>query len=294
MRASPHPVLSRLGFDAGDRVAIVHADDVGLCQATLPAFADLLDAGLVSSGSVMVPAPAFPAAVDFARAHPEADLGVHLTITSEWPACRWGPLTTPDPRSGLLDGDGAFPATSAELAGADPEAVGIEIEAQVARAEAAGIDVTHLDVHMLTLLSPRLLPLYRDLAARRRLPVPVLRPLPETLPPFPADGNGEALGLAGGPEEGLGICDLWVVLRLKQPEERIEQAKRLFKALPPGLTHVSIHPAVDTPELRALASDWRCRVADYEAFVSAELRRFVAGLGVRVVGYGALRGAASL
>ena len=121
---------------------------------------------------------------------------------------------------------------------------------------------------MLSLLAPRLLPAYRELAARRRLPAPVLRPLPETLEPFPAHGAGEAVGLAGGPEEGLGVCDLWVVLRLKRPEERIEQAKRLFEALPPGLTHISIHPAVDTPELRALASDWPCRVADYEAFTS--------------------------
>jgi hypothetical protein len=63
----------------------------------------------------------------------------------------------------------------------------------------------------------------------------------------------------------------------------------MFEALPPGLTHFVLHPAVDTPELRAITPDWPSRVADYQAFSSRELREYVRRSGVQVIGYGELR-----
>jgi hypothetical protein len=69
--------LKKLGYSPDDRVAIVHADDVGMCQASLSAFIDLVEFGLVSSGSTIVPCPWFPSVVDFCRANPEVDMGVH-------------------------------------------------------------------------------------------------------------------------------------------------------------------------------------------------------------------------
>jgi hypothetical protein len=80
-----------------------------------------------------------------------------------------------------------------------------------------------------------------------------------------------------------------VMLPLDQPADRVEQAKRAFDTLPPGLTHFIIHPAQDTPELRAITPDWQSRVADYQAFTSSELRSYVEGSGLHVVGYRALR-----
>jgi predicted glycoside hydrolase/deacetylase ChbG (UPF0249 family) len=153
----PNPLLRALGFAETDRVAIVHADDIGMCQASVAAFAELADAGLVTSGAVMMPCGWAPAAAAWARAHPATDIGVHLTLTSEWDAYRWGPLSTRDPASGLLDADGYFPRTTAAVQAADPEAATRELEAQVARALAAGIDVTHVDTHMGAVNHPRLI-----------------------------------------------------------------------------------------------------------------------------------------
>jgi hypothetical protein len=99
----PNPVLRKLGFADDDRVVIIHADDIGMCQATMSAFADLVDFGLISSGAVMVPCPWFPQAAAYCRQHPLVDLGVHLTLTSEWDGYRWGPVSTRDPASGLID-----------------------------------------------------------------------------------------------------------------------------------------------------------------------------------------------
>ena len=93
----PNPVLKKLGFSPGDRVVIIHTDDIGLCQATVDAFADLFDFGLISSGAMMVPCPWFFEAAAFARTHPAADLGVHLTLTCEYERYRWGPLSTRNP-----------------------------------------------------------------------------------------------------------------------------------------------------------------------------------------------------
>jgi len=95
--------LQALGFDARDRVLIIHADDVGMCQVILSGLVNLFDCGLVSSASVMVPCPWFQQAAAICRDHPTIDMGVHLTLNSEWPLYRWGPISTRDPGSGLMD-----------------------------------------------------------------------------------------------------------------------------------------------------------------------------------------------
>ena len=99
----PNPALKKLGFSENERLVIIHVDDIGMCQASVAAFADLWDFGLVSSGAVMVPCPWFLEAAKYASQHPQADLGVHLTLNCEWDTYRWGPLSTCDPQTGLLD-----------------------------------------------------------------------------------------------------------------------------------------------------------------------------------------------
>ena len=143
-----NPVLRKLGFSAGDRVVIVHADDVGMCHATVPAFFELATGGLVSAGSVMVPCPWFREAAAEARRNPEADLGVHLTLTSEWENYRWGPVANRDCTSGLADATGCFFRAPALMDRPDPNVVLQEMRSQVHRAHDVGIDVTHIDCHM--------------------------------------------------------------------------------------------------------------------------------------------------
>src|SRR3954463_10603061 len=103
-----NPALKKLGFDEHDRVLIIHTDDIGMCQATLPAYENLLHAGLISSASAMVPCPWFPETARFCRGHPDVDMGVHLTLNSEWDTYRWGPISTRDTASGMLDEQGYF------------------------------------------------------------------------------------------------------------------------------------------------------------------------------------------
>ena len=119
------PTLAeRLGFAPGDRVAVVHADDIGMCHAANVGAFDALANGVVSCGSIMVPCPWFREAAALARANPVCDLGVHLTLNSEWEQYRWGPVAGRDRVPSLVDEQGYLPRTQIEVVrSAKPEHV---------------------------------------------------------------------------------------------------------------------------------------------------------------------------
>jgi hypothetical protein len=294
---TPNPVLRRLGLSSDDRAVIIHADDLGMCQATLAGLEELLDAGIVSSGAIMVPCPWFRAAARFAVEHPRADLGVHLTLTCEWTTYRWGPVSTVDPASGLLDAEGYFPATSrAVQQTGDPAAAAREIEAQVERAAGAGIALTHVDTHMGAVASPRFMESYVHSALRHGLPPMLPRTDEQGWRQLSHDHAGGSLDGDAIPrvmslmqsleERGVPLIDALSGMSLgSDPALRMEEAKTALAALKPGVTHFIIHPALDTPELRAIAADWACRAADCATFAKRELRDFIRSQGIHVIGY---------
>lgn len=288
-----NPFLKRLGFGPADRVVIIHADDFGMCQATIPAVTELFAAGLLSSAAIMLPCPWSLAAAEYCRANPQADVGVHTTLTAEWQQYRWGPISTREPDSGMLDAEGYFPHGCAELwAKADPVAVAAELAAQLDRALALGVDVTHIDSHMGAVFDLRLLPGYLDLAQARNLPAMFPRMDGAQLGQLGITGPAAAAILSKQAEleaQGAPLVDAIVGMPLDRSADRIGEAQRLFAGLPAGLTHFILHPAVDTPELRALAPDWQGRVADYKAFCSSELREYVRSSGIQVIGYREIR-----
>jgi predicted glycoside hydrolase/deacetylase ChbG (UPF0249 family) len=265
-------------------VVIVHADDVGMCTATVDAFVELGGAnGLTSSGSVMVPCPAFSDAAARAGRLRDLDVGVHLTLTSEWDHCRWGPVAALEPSSGLLDDDGCFHRNQDQWTHVDPDATRTEMGAQVDRAIAAGLDLTHLDCHMFSMLRPEVIAHYVALGFERQLPVLMTRQ-----PQWVAALTGPAI--AEWEARGLPVFDHLREMPPDEPASRwLDVTKRLFDELPPGLTYLITHPATDTPELRYVASDWEQRVADYMTFGSRELVDHVRWSGVQVVGWRPLR-----
>ncbi len=289
----PNPALKRLGFADTDRVVIIHADDIGMCQSTITAFADLTDFGLVSSAAVMAPCPWFPAIVAYCRDHPGLDVGVHLTLNCEWYVYGWAPLSTADPASGLIDGRGCMWRTRREtLKHAQPTAVAAEADAQIKRVLDAGIDATHIDSHMFSIIAPPFVQSYIDLAHRYRLPAFAFRPSSERFARAAAGGDtGGDLApyLRQMEEAGIPLFDYADFMPLDSHMDRVEVAKERLSRLPPGLSYFILHPSADTPEIRAIAPDYRSRVADYQAFLSPALRDFVRDQGIHVIGYRALR-----
>jgi predicted glycoside hydrolase/deacetylase ChbG (UPF0249 family) len=257
------------------------------------AYAELSATGLVSSGAVMVPCPWFLEVAAYCRAHPEADMGVHLTLTSEWQTYRWGPISTRDPASGLLDGQGYFWHRSEQTQDrADPGAVSVELAAQIARALDAGIDVTHVDAHMGAATHPKLVKDYVDLAVTHRVPVMLARETQagyERLGLAPEAAKAASDQIRSFEEMGLPLIDHIRDIDLKDTGERIALVKQVIDTLESGITHLLCHPSVDTPELRAITPDWCCRVGDYLVLQTEELRDYISRAGVHMIGYRALR-----
>src|SRR5438270_361375 len=127
-----NPILQELGFLPNDRVVVVHADDIGMCHSTVPAIDELMAFGLVTSASAMVPCPWFLEVAAWHQRNPQFDLGIHLTLTSEWDRYRWGPISTRAESSGLLDDQGYFHRTTLAVRRlAQREAVGLELRRQI-------------------------------------------------------------------------------------------------------------------------------------------------------------------
>lgn len=285
----------RLGFAPDERVAVVHVDDIGMCHGANEGGFEALANGPATCGSVMVPCPWFPDAAARARANPEADLGVHLTLNSEWDRYRWGPVAPRERVPSLLDAEGYLPKTLAEvLAKARPDEVEIELRAQIERALAFGIDVTHLDSHMGTALMPPFVGVYVKLAREFRLPVFVVRPSAEALA---AGGLSAAFVKIFGPitdaleAEGWPILDGFCADSLGfAPGSGIEHSRRRLDALGRGVSYLICHAAKGSEELHAATrGDAHAREFERTFYGGEAGARELAARGIRTVGMRAIR-----
>ncbi len=290
----PNPALKKLGFSDTDRVVLVHTDDIGMCQASVTAFADLWEAGSISCGAAMVPCAWFNAAADYCRAHPEVDMGVHATLTSEWHPYRWGPLTSAAHTGGLVDAEAKFHKTSEAVAAqADPQAVKAELAAQIAHAKAAGIEPTHIDTHMGSVMHGPLYDVFVELAGEHGIPPFALRLTADQWSKGGYDAESCAtFGRHVGELEAAGIPTLDRILNvpLSDEQDRAEKTKKALSSIKPG--HVSyfiLHPSHDTPELRGICPDWRARVMDLEMFLSGEMAEHLKKENIHMVGYRSLK-----
>src|SRR6266550_2524784 len=172
VQVSKKTLVERLGYPADAKLLIVHADDLGMSHSINMASIKGLESGLVSSASIMIPCPWLPEIAAYARAHPGADLGLHLTLTSEWSLYRWGPVLGKERVPSLLDSSGyLYPLENEAAEHMDVKEVEAEIRAQIARARALGIQPTHLDSHMGTLYqSKALFEMLVRVASENKLP----------------------------------------------------------------------------------------------------------------------------
>jgi predicted glycoside hydrolase/deacetylase ChbG (UPF0249 family) len=268
-------LAERLGYQPDDRLLIINCDDLGSSYAANVACYEALRTGLGTSSTLMVPAPW---AREAAARYMGEDVGVHLTLNAEYDLYRWGPITH---GPSLLDGDGGFPRTIEDVWDhADIDEVRRELRAQVERAILWGFDVSHLDSHMGTLqLKPEFFDVYLELAVDFGLPLRLSGESTQRSIGFPFRRLAE--------EEGVLFPDHFLMVPGVGSRRYIE---KVVGDLRPGVTEVLLHPAIDTPELRALAPDWAGRVDDHDYVVhDGGLRTMIQRGGVKLIGYRQLR-----
>jgi predicted glycoside hydrolase/deacetylase ChbG (UPF0249 family) len=277
-RDSSPSTAERLGHPRDAKLLIVHADDLGFAHAQNAATLEGMDCGAVNSASVMITTPWVTEAERYALAHPHADLGVHLTLTSEWDAYRWGGVLPPDQVPTLYDPDGTFPRRAETVAErADPAEAERELRAQIDRAYALGLKPTHVDSHMGTVYrTPALFEVYAEIAREYRLPF--LHTIDDYTP-----AHVEAL------QPGDVVADAVVMATVPGTrEQRIAFYVDAIRGLRAGLTVMLVHLGFDDAELRAITVGWNAfgsawRQMDYDALTSGEFRQAVSDDGVTLV-----------
>lgn len=293
MEHATHPLIKRLGLGHKKRVALIHADDVAMCHGATVAFVELSRRGAVTCGSVMVPCPGFSEMAAIAANDPSLDVGVHLTLTSEWDTYRWGPVSTTQKSSGLIDGEGCFwrklPLLAAHCV---PEAAEIEMRAQIERALASGIDITHIDTHMGAALLPQLAEIYLRLGEAYRLPVLMPRHMEDYLSvlDFGDIGPDRYSGLHERLEaEGYPLVDHFRMTPGVASSESDDAYRAMIQGLPDGLTFVALHPTAGGEIEEIVPAKAHYRTDEHRILSDPAFAQFINEENIATMGFRPLR-----
>ena len=267
--AQSKSIAERLGYPAGSRLLIIHADDLAVAHSEDAASFDALNNHAVTSASIMVPCPWLTEVADYAKSHPDADLGLHLTLTSEWKTYRWGPIASKDTVPSLIDPAGyLWPETAPAIEHIKAEDAEREIRAQIEHAISMGIHPSHVDSHMGVLFDrPDLIAVYVKVAHEYKLPF--LAMLGPAAPP-----NIKALLT----DKDVLLDSILMAAPNIPPTGWKDFYLDAIKNLKPGLTELIVHLAHDDAEFQAVSVDhpdygsaWRQR--DYDVITSADFKK---------------------
>jgi len=278
---STRTVQERLGYPATARLLMIHADDLGMARSVDRATFEALEKGWVTSASILIPCPWLPDVARWAQSHSTADLGIHLALNSEWTSYRWGPVSPRDKVSSLLDEQGYMPLLETTVAlQAKPAEVEMELRAQIERAKAFHLPLTHFDTHMGALTrTPELVNVYWRMGKEYKLPILMER----------AEGAHHPQG--GAPDiEAAHITQVISIEPGAAPKDWLKAYEQLLAPLQPGVYQLNVHLAYDDEEMRGATGDhpdWGAawRQADFEMVQSSEFRQFLKDQGFVLVGW---------
>lgn len=275
---------TRLGYPADKQVVILYGSSMGLCYEANQAGQVAMTGGSLRSASAMVPCPWFGDFARWARQQPDLDLGVSLTMTSDLLDYRWAPVAKESDVPTLVDADGYLCRTVPQFSyNAEPAQVRLEMEAQLAKARAAGLRPTHLSPYLGAVLArPDFMAEYLAVARKHWLPAVVVELTPAHLKRFRE--NGFPLD-----QQTIDLVAAYPLPKLDDlrfsPEADSLEAKRtavtnLVKSLSPGLTMLVFRPAVESPALKRLVPDWQQRVWDGQLLADGKLAEELESQGV--------------
>ena len=238
-------IQEKLGYSKDTKLLIIHADDIGVSHSENRATILAMEKGSVNSGSILVPCPWFPEIADYAKAHPEMDFGLHLALTSEWKFYKWGPVAGAQAVPGLVDVNRfLYPDWDGVRNHASAEEVEKELRAQITTAQKYGINITHLDSHMMALfLKPEYIEAYQKVGKEFKLPILMTR---EFIEWFEMD-----------PAKIIGPNDIVIDRVYMASSEDYKKGMKnyyteVLRGLKPGLNEILLHAAYNDEEMKAV------------------------------------------
>jgi chitin disaccharide deacetylase len=276
-----------LGYPKDSKLLIIHADDMGLSHSVNTACIKAFENKGITSGSIMVPCPWAPEISAYAKEHPGMDVGIHLTMTAEWILYKWGGILPYDQIPSLLDKNNYFYPSVEELGKtAKGEEAEKELRAQIDRAIASGVQPTHLDTHMSSVMAnPELVKIYLNLSEIYHLPVLIPRAYLSLFPPE----------MAKSMESKIFLLDNLFMLEPKMITGKwIDAYKKGLEEMKPGLNQMIVHLAVDNDEMQAISkghddygSAWRQH--DLDLVSSPEFKDLLKANHIILIGWKQIR-----
>ncbi|MEO1261564.1 MAG: polysaccharide deacetylase family protein [Bacteroidota bacterium] len=275
-------LVEKLGYGPEDKLLIIHADDLGVAHSENKASILAMKVGMVNSASIMMPCPWVSEVADFAKENPGADLGLHLTLTSEWQHLKWGPIAPKGQVESLLDSLGFFYDNCLDFGKyAKVEEAEIELRAQIEQAIKMGIKPTHLDTHMGCLIfnSPELFEVYLKLGREYKMPVLLGRFFLQAASPAflekitSADIILEKVMTASPDDYKTGLSAYY---------------ENTLKNISPGINILLVHLAFNDAEMQALSINhplWGAawRQQDFDFFTSEKCRQVLKEENIKLI-----------
>ena len=251
-----------LGYPRDSKLLIIHADDMGLSQSVNAATLKAFTSKGITSGSIMVPCPWSGDIMKYLKEHPGPDVGIHLTLTAEWDTYRWDGISSFDQIRSLLDSSGRFPRTVEELGKtAKGDEAYKELKAQIDLAIKSGVNPTHIDTHMGSVLAnPELVKVYLQLSEEYKLPILFPREYVGMLPKDVAAMFGSKIFL---------LDNLFMLDNSLIKGSWTESYRKGIESLKPGLNQIIVHLAINNDEIKAICggvdygSEWRQKDLDF-------------------------------
>ena len=274
----------KLGYPVDSKVVMLHADDIGMCSEANEAVIPYLLNDQIQSAAAMVPCPWFNDIADWYKKHPEMDIGLHLTLTSEWKNYRWGPVSNPSNVPELIDPEGYMWRGVIDVASRAPvTTVEKEVRAQIERAYERGIKPGHIDTHMGTLYSKvEYAEAFFKVAMEYGIPANVIEFTPDRVQKFRKQGYPiTARLIQSGRKYTLPkLDDFTSVPNGKSYQEKKELFFDLVQNLEPGITEIIFHPSIETEGLKKITNSWQQRVWEAKMFSDPEVIQFLKNEGI--------------
>jgi predicted glycoside hydrolase/deacetylase ChbG (UPF0249 family) len=275
----------KLGYPGSAKILLLHIDDAGMCQEANMATENYISKGFLLSAAVMMPCPYSEAIVEWVKDYPMADIGVHLTLTSEWKTYRWGPVSKNSDVPGLIDPEGKLWYDVPDVVmHASPAEVEKEVRAQIERMISLGHIPTHIDTHMGTLYgSLEYVKVFLKIAEEYKIPANVIDlSVPEVAAIFKEAGypiDNDVINSVGNYRLPM-LDNFSSVPEGLNYEEKRSNFFKMVKSLNAGLTEIIFHPATESENLKTITASWQQRVWEGELFSDPVVLQFIKDEGI--------------